>query len=308
MDFRQLRYFVAVADTGTFSGAAERIRIAQPALSRAVARLEDEIGKPLFVRHASGVTLTDIGSALHRRAEGLLRDLRRLQDDIAADEGEPLGLTVVGMQPSLWALVTAPVLTDYLQRYKRASVRLMSGISASLHDAVDDGRADIAVVSALAIASSLQYVPLVTERIVAVAPAARRLRMSRPVSIAELARAPLVISQRPNIVRAKLDEAIARSGAAVDIRCEHDNADIMAALVAAGIGLTAAPYSVARQAQANHAISMAPLEDLTMSWRICFSKSRAGSNAIRILTTMLRQQAAQAIRSGAWKTATLDAE
>ncbi|HKU94420.1 MAG TPA: LysR family transcriptional regulator, partial [Vineibacter sp.] len=259
MDFRQLRYFVAVADTGTFSGAAERIRIAQPALSRAVARLEDEIGKPLFVRHANGVTLTDIGGALHRRAERLLRELRLLQDDIAADEGEPLGLTVFGMQPSLWSLVTAPVLTDYLQRYDRATVRLMSGISASLHDAVDDGRADIAVVSALATASSLQYVPLVTERIVAVAPAARRLRMSKPVSIAELARSPLVISQRPNVVRARLDEAIARSGATADIRCEHDNADVMAALVAAGIGLTAAPYSVARQAQASHAISMAPL-------------------------------------------------
>ncbi len=307
MDFRQLRYFVAVADAGTFSAAAERIRIAQPALSRAVARLEEEIGKPLFVRHANGVTPTDIGTALRGRAERLLRELRLLQDDLAADEGEPLGLTVLGMQPSLWALVTVPVMTDYLKRHARATLRLVSGISAGLHDAVDDGRVDIAVAATLATASSLQYVPFVTERIVAIAPAARRLRMSQPVSVAEMARSPLVISQRPNIVRAKIDEAIARSGATPDIRCEHDNVDVMASLVAAGIGLTAAPFSVARQASLTHAISLAPLEDMTLSWKICFAKSRAGSNAIRALAAMLRHQAARVIRNGTWKTATLDA-
>jgi DNA-binding transcriptional LysR family regulator len=121
-----------------------------------------------------------------------------------------------------------------------------------------------------------------------------------------LARSPLVISQRPNIVRARLDAAMSRIGATPDIRCEHDNLDAMAALVAAGIGVSAAPYSVARQASMTHAISLAPLEDMTMSWKICFAKSRAGSNAIRVLAAMLRQQAARVIKNGTWKTATMD--
>ena len=84
MDFREIRYFAQVATAGSFSRAAKELRVAQPALSRQIRKLEQELGVDLLVRHGRGVRLTGAGSILLERAEQMIHLLRNTGDEVRA--------------------------------------------------------------------------------------------------------------------------------------------------------------------------------------------------------------------------------
>ena len=97
MDLRQLRYFKTIAEAHSFARGGQQLRVAQPALSRSVAKLEEEIGQSLFVRHSGGVTLTEAGALLYNHVTIVLRDMQRLTDEMAADMDTPHGTVVFGV-------------------------------------------------------------------------------------------------------------------------------------------------------------------------------------------------------------------
>ena len=100
MDVRQLEYFREVAETGSFSRAANRIRISQSALSRQVMLLESELSCQLFERHARGVHLTEVGQLLFERVDFLLRHIANLREEIIDRRGLPTGALHVGIPRS----------------------------------------------------------------------------------------------------------------------------------------------------------------------------------------------------------------
>src|ERR1700722_380436 len=92
VDLRQLRYFKIIADARSFVRGADHLHIAQPALSRSIAKLEEHVGHALFVRHSGGVTLTDAGRLLYRHADLVLKGMQRLTDEMAANAEDLLTL------------------------------------------------------------------------------------------------------------------------------------------------------------------------------------------------------------------------
>src|SRR5687768_12411406 len=101
LDIRKLRYFVAVIEFGSFTKAALALHVAQPALSRQIQQLEEELGLSLLLREGRRVRPTDAGEALMLHARAIERDFERLREDMRARQGEPSGRVVFGIPPTL---------------------------------------------------------------------------------------------------------------------------------------------------------------------------------------------------------------
>ena len=107
MDFKQIEYFVQVAELGSFTRAASVLRVAQPALSRQVRSLEVELRQNLLLRNGRGVTLTEAGTRLLAHGRGILQQLQRARQDLEEQRGAASGLLSIGLPPSLSRSLTA---------------------------------------------------------------------------------------------------------------------------------------------------------------------------------------------------------
>ncbi|MGE3144695.1 MAG: LysR family transcriptional regulator, partial [Pseudorhodoplanes sp.] len=129
MDFRELRYFSFVAELKSFSRAAAQLRIAQPALSRCVRQLEEELGVTLFDRHGRGVTLTEAGQTLYERAQTLLQGLRQARDDVATTSAVPRGSLRLAVPPAAGQGLAPSLIERYHALYPQVSIHIHEGVS-----------------------------------------------------------------------------------------------------------------------------------------------------------------------------------
>lgn len=193
MDLRQLRYFMGIVAAGSLSRAAEVLHVAQPALSRQLRALEDDLGVQLVHRTSRGVEMTEAGQRLHGLADYILRTVDNLRIDVASAAREPAGHLVVGLPPSL-ATQFAPVLIDGARRaYPLLRVRIIEALSIFLTEWVEQGRIDLAVLTDPPPEHHLQRRDLGLEDLVLVGRADRLGDPQRPVSPATLDRDDLVI-------------------------------------------------------------------------------------------------------------------
>jgi molybdenum-dependent DNA-binding transcriptional regulator ModE len=131
MDLKQLRTFRAVAELGSLSKAADRLRTAQPALSRHIKLLEHELRVELFVRNGRGMLLTSAGRMLLDRTTGLVRQIEQVRDDLQSASGKPSGRVILGLVPTVSAVFSgrfAPASSPIFRMSRCASSKAMAGI------------------------------------------------------------------------------------------------------------------------------------------------------------------------------------
>ena len=109
MELSQLRTLIHVAELGSLSKAADRMRIAQPALSRQIRLLEEELGTRLFVRHGRGMVVTDQGRAVLGHASRIMRELAEIRDDVIGGEVPMTGHVAIGMPPTVADIISVPL-------------------------------------------------------------------------------------------------------------------------------------------------------------------------------------------------------
>src|ERR1700755_2072187 len=142
----QLKTFVTVVDEGGFTAASRRLGLSQPAVSRAVATLEKEVGAALLVRGRSGVSLTRAGSATLTHAREAVRHLTLMQTELAAMAGDLTGTLSVASLPSGTATLVAPQLHEFAERHPAVTIRLLEGSEQEVLDWLDQGAAEAGVV------------------------------------------------------------------------------------------------------------------------------------------------------------------
>jgi DNA-binding transcriptional LysR family regulator len=146
MELRHLRYFIAVAETGSLSRAAEKLFIAQPPLSVQIRQLEDELGAALFMRHPKGVRLTAAGEALLPEARHLVQRAERLRDLVAPGQGG--GSLVLGFVPSAAGTVIPSLVRTLRERLPALALELVEAISSEQVEALVAGRIDLGLARA----------------------------------------------------------------------------------------------------------------------------------------------------------------
>lgn len=241
MTLVQLANFVRIAELQSLSKAAAVIRIAQPALSRQLRHLEDELGAPLVVRHAWGVSLTASGEALLDRARRVLREAEGARDAVHALAADPAGRVAVGV-PTTFATVLLPELGAVLsEKYPRLRPHFVDGFSAVLHARTLSGDLDVAALYDDRALGPLTTSPLLSEPLLLVG--RPRPTAERATATELLAQGPLIVPARPNRLRLIIDAALSKDETESPRLLEVDSLPAIVRMVRRGAGFSVLPYS-----------------------------------------------------------------
>jgi DNA-binding transcriptional LysR family regulator len=247
MELRQLRYFVAVAEAGNISRAAKKIFLTQPALSRQIKALEDEIGQGLLERHAHSIRLAPAGEVLLREARELLCHADQVLERARAVGGGPR--LRVGYAPSLAAGLLSAAVEMYTQTHPRARVELFDLSTLEMLAGLEDGTLDVIVTAGQKGGrSALKWTPLVRTPWQLAVPRDHPLASRPRVTPAEVAREPLLIfCQREypeygDIILGWLR----RHRQQPRITGEYDGVDSLLAAVESGLGVAMVTIRVGR--------------------------------------------------------------
>jgi LysR family transcriptional regulator, nitrogen assimilation regulatory protein len=209
MDARRLRYFATVAELGSFTKAAERLHVAQPALSRQVRQLEEELGLELFSRSGRHIRATDAGEVLLRHARTIERDFERLIEDMRARRETPNGRVIFGVPPALGDVLVPPIVKRVQREYPRISISVAEGISPVLSEWVQNNKVDLAILGLACegdedASPGLRLELLVSEDMVVIEKP-NGAKAPRTYSLARLKAKPLVLSDKfATVVRSQL--------------------------------------------------------------------------------------------------------
>jgi LysR family nitrogen assimilation transcriptional regulator len=239
MDLRSIRYFVQIADLGSITRAAQHLGIAQPALSRHLRSLEEELGTELLVRLPRGVRLTGAGRQFVDHCRRIMRELERAQDELRSTTDMPQGRVVLGLSPTIAPLVLPGVVERVKRQCPQISLKVVEAFSIQLYDALLAGRVDLGLLTSPAPSRALKLTPLISEPIVVLAvPEARGTR--RFYTLPELAKTPVITTEA---IRSIVDDQVRRYGARLNIEAEIDAVEAIRRLLLRGIGPAVMPVS-----------------------------------------------------------------
>jgi LysR family transcriptional activator of glutamate synthase operon len=241
MDLTTVRWFLAVAEHGHVTRAAAELRISQPGVSRAIARLERELGTALFDREGRGVRLSRYGEVFREHARRLVaeEESARRALALAADPGQ--GELRLGFLHTQGAALVPDLIRRYRRRYPRVTFRLLQDSTARMEAAVRAGDADFAIISPRSADPGLSWWPLVVERLLLAVPAGHRLARRSRVRLADVAGEPF-IAMRPGYgLRAITDELTRQAGIRPEIAFEGEEISTVRGLVGAGLGVAIVP-------------------------------------------------------------------
>ncbi|MEX2213521.1 MAG: LysR family transcriptional regulator [Phycisphaeraceae bacterium] len=191
MDFDQLRYFLQVAERGNFTRAAEDLRISQPALSRSIQKLEDELGQPVFERRTRSVSLTEAGTLMQARAQQVLAILEDARAEIT-DDGQS-GRVRVGAIPTIAPYFLPKILQRFSAAFPRASLLVQESTTDLLLKSCTQGEIDLAIVALPVPAKYLEIEPLFEEELLLVMPPNHPLADKSRIRLGDVKPFPFVL-------------------------------------------------------------------------------------------------------------------
>jgi len=251
MDLRQLEILCAIAETGTFTGAGEKLHVSQSAISRQVLLLEDELREPLFLRQGRGAVPTRVGQQLIQLGRRLLEDLTATVGQIRDQRQEMSGLVRIAGGMTVCLYVLPLLLKEFRLLHPRVDIKLITGATPRLIRQLKGGLVDIALLTLPVDEPSCVIVPALREELMLVMPPDHPLAARRRVVAKDLAQEPFVLFEPNSNTRRTADRFFTRVGIEPRVVLETENVEILKSLVASGMGLTIIPYqSVVAEVQA----------------------------------------------------------
>ena len=241
MGISRLSYFVRIAADGSLSKAAGTLRIAQPALSRQMRLLEEELGVALFERTQRGMQLTEDGGHLYTSVAGPLQELDQALQNFRSAASGIEGTITIGMPPSLGRIVAKPLIDRVGVELPNIKLRMVEAYSGSLADWISRGLMDFALLEETPKSARLSEREVFKDRLMLIGNSAANLDPASPVDLRDAARLPLIVPCQPYGLRGVLNEAVARARTVLNVRFESDSTDLMARLVDAGAGYAILP-------------------------------------------------------------------
>jgi DNA-binding transcriptional LysR family regulator len=302
MNLHQLKTFVRIAELGSISRASDRMRIAQPALSRQMKLLQEEVGVALFERHHRGMRLTEAGEELLRRIPGLVRQLDQAYADVRSLGGATRGQVVFGIVPTVSYILAGQLAYRVAEEFPDISLRIVESYSGHLVEWLQRREVDAAIVYGPGSSLHMSAEDLLVEELTLVGPPDSDLKPDTAVSVAAFARLPLVLPSRPHGLRMALESAAARANAKLSVRFEADSFRVLEDLVARGLGYTALPLSAISREVEQKKLKYAPLSQPKVTRQLVLGvPDSITSRATRTVITLVREEIAQLVRSGVWQ-------
>lgn len=212
MELRSLEQFLTVAEHGSFTAAAAALNLSQPAVTKSIRRLEDEIGAPLFERLPRGVALTTYGRSLARHARLIGNQLRQADAELMALRGGSSGQIRIGAGPSWMSHLLPKAMARLLARAPDLRIQVMEGFDDSLKEALRQGDLDLVVVALQEGPDEpgLTTRPLIDDTLTVVARVGHPLRARNRLSLAELRNWPWILTGPHTLARQRLQRVFQR--------------------------------------------------------------------------------------------------
>jgi DNA-binding transcriptional LysR family regulator len=241
MDTRQLAAFCAVVERKSFSQAAERLGVTQPAVSLQIRSLEQRLGRQLLDRSGRRVEPTEAGLRLYASAQRLLAAEENLLEELAADdEGAVTGTLELGASTGPGGTVVPVLLCEFQQRHADARVRLSVSDTQTVVDRVADRELELGIVGAGRRHRGIVFEPFFHDEVVLACPPKHRFA-GRTISLAKLKEEPLIVMQEGAGVRQVIEDELRKAGTRLrdlDVRMELGLQESVRSAVLAGHGVT----------------------------------------------------------------------
>ncbi|MBN9425563.1 MAG: LysR family transcriptional regulator [Burkholderiales bacterium] len=245
MDFRQLRYFANIVESGSLAKASRQLFIAQPALSQQIAKLEAEVGRSLLNRSARGVTPTESGLALYHHACFILRQLDQALSIARQESGEVRGMVSLGLPATTASAIGLPLVRAIREKYPGILLNVVEGMSGHIGQMMRLGQLDLAILFSRDAVPDLHSTELLEEQLFVLLPEKSTLvpRRRMSITLAEAAELPMILPTIAHGLRRRITVEFEQHNLAPNVVAEIDSLSILMNCVYNGMGVTIKPMS-----------------------------------------------------------------
>ncbi|NCU19479.1 LysR family transcriptional regulator [Phaeovulum veldkampii] len=308
MDTRQLRYFVAIHDQGTLTGAADQERTAVSALSYHLANLEAELGTALFTRKPRGMTPTAAGERLYPHARAILRALEAAERDISSIVEDVAGEVSVGMAHSVVKAIGVDLVRHVLRDYPRLRLSLTEGLLGSTLVHLLASEVDMALVYNPPATPGLRARPVLEERLVCLGRADVIGNSDAPLNFDEVLDFPIILLRRGASARAVTDDAVLLRRLEERAQLQLNSIVAIAGALQAGLGCLVGPAFLMRDHLVAGHFRARPIEAPEL-WRrlyLCEREDRPPTRATEVTRDLVLSLLRQKVGSGDWDARLID--
>ncbi|WP_454737920.1 LysR family transcriptional regulator [Cupriavidus necator] len=301
MDIKQLRALLAIAETGSATKAAELLRIVQPAVSRHVRLLEEELGVELFERERHGMVLTEAGRTLVEYGRRALQELDRAKAEIKPASGAISGTAVIGLLPSTCELLAAELVATVKARHPQLVVRLNVGYAGNLLQWLEAGDVEVALLYDTKSSPGLHVEALLDEQLYLVGPAGT-FAPGEEQTVERFRDLPLILPNAPHGLRSVVEHACAVAGITPVVAVETNSLAVQKNLVGKGFGHTVLPSSAISEEMETGVLAGAPIVSPNLSRRIVLAHAatRRLTPAASFVSAELVALMKRLVLDGAW--------
>jgi LysR family nitrogen assimilation transcriptional regulator len=306
VDLRQLRYFVAIVEQGSFSKAAGTLNVAQPALSLHVRNMEADLGTSLLFRSPQGVVATEAGEILLRNARIIIDQFSIAEEEIRGHEAEPAGEVRLGLPGTISQILSVPLIVAARQRYPKIKLRIVEAMSGFIAEWIRENRVDIAVLYTPVEDRVLTSYAALSEELCLLGSAMPDGDMKAPsfgpLSLKQVAALPLILPSPSHGLRNLLEREASANNLSLNTVIDVDSYSNIKELVEKGLGFSILPFN---------SISREVREGRLRSWRInkpelkrdihlVHAAGRPMTNAVAAIETLCRDTLLELVTSGHW--------
>jgi LysR family transcriptional regulator, hydrogen peroxide-inducible genes activator len=241
MEFHQLRYVCAIADTGNFSRAAERCQIAQPSLSQQVLKLEEDLGAKLFDRLGRSVRLTEAGRAFIPHARAVLEQMEVARLSVADKNADLRGSIAVGVIPTVAPYLIPSYTAAFVKKYPDAKLRIVEETTSVLVEGLRDLSIDVAILALPLRHKDLKLFPIRTEPLFAVMRRDHPRASAESLALKDLRGESFVMLRDGHCFRDLSIATCTRARITPNIAFESGQFSSLLGMVAAGVGVSLVP-------------------------------------------------------------------
>jgi DNA-binding transcriptional LysR family regulator len=280
---REIRTFVAVAETGSIKGAARRLRLTQPAITRQIQRLEAALGMAVLDRQVRPPALAPTGRMLLERCRQILQDVEDLRA-LASAGAEPAGRFRLGIGPTFCDSTSVDPLVRLHHSYPKLDLQVTSNWSTVMFDEVRAGRLDAAVgvwPSGLGSPDSLNARVFGSDRLVIVA--AKRDRIGGRIPLAKLGGCSWILNPDGCGFRAVLRTALLRAGETLHVAIETPRLELQLELASRGLGIGLVPQWAFKRSPHRHALQTIRVTDMSLDIRYMVVDAGIAANLAPVL-------------------------
>lgn len=307
LDLRQLRYFVAIVEHGSFSKAAATLNVAQPALSLHVRNMEADLGTQLLFRSPHGVLPTEAGDILLRNARVIIEQFALAAEEIRGHESVPSGEVRLGLPGTISQILSVPLIIAAKKRYPLIKLRIAEAMSGFITEWIRENKIDLAVLYIPVQDRALASYPVLSEQLCLLGPVTAMQGIKSPaegpIAFKQVAQLPLILPSENHGLRELLEGVAAKSGLPLNTIIDVDSYGNIKELVEEGMGYSILPFNaIAREVQDGR-LRHWPIRkpELQRDVYLVHPSDRPMSNAVTVIEALCRETLLDLVDTGQWR-------